>query len=179
MDAVQCACRLVHPRALHPFPNLPGGRCAKRVDWGTGQCAGVRSSACAMLGVEQPPGDAGTAEPKMPHPSARVCTHSCAPLSRVERVASALAAGGGGGRRARTTTSGLRPRNGVEAKLPSKLRASFYSPRAFDWCVNRLLTPTGRQFGRLLKAHMSPQDHRRKIAISRRHLHGFRSKFDV
>jgi len=37
----------------------------------------------------------------------------------------------------------------------------------------------GGEFGRLLKAHMSPQDHRRKIAISRRHLHGFRSNFDV
>ena len=49
----------------------------------------------------------------------------------------------------------LRP-NGVEAKL-SSFEASFYSPRAFDWCVNRLLTPTGRQY---VTSRLPPIRHR-------------------
>ena len=47
-------------------------------------------------------------------------------------------------------------RNGVEAKL-SSFEASFYSPRAFDWCVNRLLTPTGRQY---VTSRLPPIRHR-------------------
>ena len=80
MDAVLLACRFARPRALHPLPNLRGGRCAKRVESAMGECAGVRSSTCAMLGAEQPPIDTGAAEPKMPAPPARLCAHSSALL---------------------------------------------------------------------------------------------------
>ena len=43
-----------------------------------------------------------------------------------------------------------------EAKLGS-FEASFYSPRAFDWCVVRLLTPTGRRY---VASRLPPIRHR-------------------